>query len=283
MKAAAGDGSTFDGTGEETFSIVPTVHTDKDNARTDTVIITIAGADGATDLVQKLIVCQAAQNLGSITVKCIGLSNGNVAIPATGFTDKGSAGLHVGERKVTVNATTEWNVVIPADATWLTQEGAIDLVPQSQNGSFYLKATANTAVDVTERIAIVRVENTQDATIYLEITFTQAADPVAAPVTKPTFDVSALTVDNDGTNLSASMITISGIDAADLGDWSIDGSYNWVSAVLTDETTITVTMASDGNEDNSGVGATERAATFTLKHATDNDASVTFTVTQAGA
>lgn len=282
LRAAAGDGSTFDGTGEETFSIVPTANTDKDNARTDTVIITIAGVDGATDLVQKLIVRQAAQNLGSITVKCIGLSNGNVAIPATGFTDKGSAGQHVGERKVTVNATTAWKVVIPDAATWLTQEGAIDLVPQSQNGSFYLKAAANTAVDATERTAIVRVENTQDATIYQEITFTQAADPVAAPVTKPTFNVSALTVNNDGTNLSASTITISGIDAADLGDWSIDGSYNWVSAVLTDETTITVTMASDGNEDNSGVGATERAATFTLKHATDNDASVTFTVTQAG-
>lgn len=282
LKAAAGDGSTFDGTGEETFSIVPTVHTDKDNARTDTVIITIAGTDGATDLVQKLIVRQSAQNLGSITVKCIGLSNGNVTIPATGFTDKGSAGLHVGERKVTVNATTAWKVVIPDAATWLTQEGGIDLVPQSQNGSFYLKATANTAVDATERTAIVRVENTQDATIYQEITFTQAADPVAAPVTKPTFDVSALTVDNDGTNLSASTITITGIDAVDLADWSINGSYNWVSAVLTNETTITVTMANDGNEDNSGVGATERAATFTLKHATDNDASVTFTVTQAG-
>lgn len=283
LKSAAADGSAFDGTAEETFSIVPTPNTDKDNARVDTVIITIAGADDATDLVQKLIVRQAPQNLGSITVKCIGLSDGKVSIPAAGFADKADKdGNHAGERKVTVNATTEWKVVIPAEATWLTQEGAITLVPDSKNGSFYLKAVANTAVDAVERTAIVRIENTQDATIYQEITFTQAADPVAAPVTKPTLGASALTVDNDGTNLSASTITISGIDAADLGDWSINGSYNWVSAVLTNETTITVTMANDGNEDNSGVGATERAATFTLKHATDNDASVTFTVTQAG-
>ena len=101
-------------------------------------------------------------------------------------------------------------------------------------------------------------------------------------MTKPTLGVSALTVDNDGTNLSASTITISGIDASELSNWSIEGSYNWISAVLTDETTITLTMASDGNEDNSGTGATERIATFTLKHGTDANASVTFKVTQAG-
>lgn len=282
---AAVDGSTFEGTGKETFSIAPTPNTDKDNARVDTITITIAkSGELKTDLVQKLIVRQAAQNLGSITAKCIGLSNGKVTLPATGFTDKGDKdGSHVGERKVTVNATTEWKVVIPVDAAgWLTQEGSIILVPQSQNGSFYLKATANTAVDATERTAVVRIENVQDATIYQEITFVQAADPAPAPVTKPTLGVSALTVDNDGTNLSASTITISGIDASELSNWSIEGSYNWISAVLTDETTITLTMASDGNEDNSGTGATERIATFTLKHGTDANASVTFKVTQAG-
>lgn len=223
LKAAAGDGSTFDGTGEETFSIVPTVHTDKDNARTDTVIITIAGASGATDLVQKLIVRQSAQNLGSITVKCIGLSNGNVAIPATGFTDKGSAGQHVAERKVTVNATTAWKVVIPDAATWLTQEGSIDLVPQSQNGSFYLKATANTAVDATERTAIVRVENTQDNTIYQEITFTQAADP-QAPADALELAASSLSWTNSETG--AKTIDVTAASSA----WTLGSLPSWLTA-----------------------------------------------------
>lgn len=176
LKSAAGDGSTFDGTGEATFSIVPTPNTDKDKARTDTVTITITGAGSTTDLVQKLIVRQAAQNLGSIIAKCIGLSNGNVAIPAAGFADAEPDGSHAGERKVTVSATTAWKVVIPADATWLTQEGNIVLTPDSQNGSFYLKAAANTGGGAAERSAVVRVENTQDNKIYQDITFRQAAN-----------------------------------------------------------------------------------------------------------
>ena len=275
---AAADGSTFEGTGEEIFSIVPTVHTDKDKERVDTVYITIAQAgDLKTDLVQTLIVRQAAQNLGSITAKCIGLSDGKVTLPAIGFTDKGDKGNHVGERKVTVNATTEWQVIIPVDATWLTQEGGITLVPDSKNGSFYLKAAVNTAVDAVERTAIVRIENTQDNTIYQEIEFTQAA----APVTKPSLNNASLTVDNDGQNLSASTITISS-GVADASEWEIenDASNTWVSATLDDTTTITVTMASDGTEDNST--GTERVATIKLKNKAHPDVYVEFTITQVG-
>lgn len=221
LRAAAGDGSIFDGTGEATFSIVPTPHTDKDNARVDTITITIAKAgELKTDLVQKLIVRQAAQNLGSITAKCIGLSNGNVTIPANGFTDKGTNGQHVGERKVTVNATTEWKVVIPVDANWLTQEGAIDLVPQSQNGSFYLKATPNTAADAAERSATVRIENTQDATIYQEITFTQAADPTD----ELTLAATTLSWNNNETGAKTIDVTVAS------KNWALSGVPSWLTA-----------------------------------------------------
>lgn len=283
LKSAAGDGSTFDGTGEATFSIVPTPHMDKNNPRVDTVIITVPkSGDQKTDLIQKLIIRQAAQNLGSITAKCIGLSNGKVSLPAGGFTDKGTAdGQHAGERKVTVNATTQWKVIIPAGAGWLTQEGSIELIDPSQNGCFYLKATANTAADAAVRSAIVRIENTQDATIYQEIEFTQAADPVALPAV-PVLDSNALTVDNTGATLSASTITInSGV--TDAAEWEIenDAAAAWVSATLDNATTITVTMVSDGTEDNSA--GTERTATIKLKNKAHPTVYVEFTVTQAGA
>lgn len=279
LRTVTNEGSIFEGIGEETFSIVPTPNTDKDHARVDTVIITIAGTNGATDLVQKLIVSQATQNLGAITAKCIGLSNGHVTIPAAGFADKeDKEGNHAGERKVTVSATSEWKVVIPANASWLTQEGKKELVPESHNGSFYLKAVANTATNATERTAVVRVENTQDTTIYQEITFTQEAAPLAAPV----LESNALTVDKEGTNLSASTITISS-GVSDINEWEIenDAINGWVSATLTGVDTITVTMASDGTEDNSS--GTERVATIKLKNKAHSDVFVEFTVTQAGA
>lgn len=243
LRAAAADGATFDGTAEETFSIVPTPNTDKDNARVDTVIITIAGADDATDLVQKLIVRQAPQNLGSITVKCIGLSDGKVSIPAAGFADKADKdGNHAGERKVTVNATTDWKVVIPAEATWLTQKGAITLVPDSKNGSFYLKAVENTAADATERTAIVRIENTQDATIYQEITFTQAADP-QAPV--DALELAATTL--EWTNSESGAKTI-GVTTAS-SDWTLTNVPAWLTATTTTggvDTDIELTPKTEG-------------------------------------
>lgn len=282
LKSGAGttDGTDFAGEGEETFSIVSEQNT-TDQERTDTVRITIAQAgELKTDLVQTLIVRQAARNLGSITVKCIGLSDGQVAVPAGGFTDPGmnvnGSMTHVGERKVSVNATTEWKVIIPAEASWLTQEGEIEYIASSKNGAFFLKASANT--DAIERTATVRIENTQETSIYKEITFTQAAE-LATP---PELAVSALTVDNTGATLSASTITItSGI--TDVSEWEIenDASNAWVSATLTDATTITVTMAADGTQDNSA--GEERVATIKLKNKAHPEVVVTFTITQAGA
>ena len=89
-------------------------------------------------------------------------------------------------------------------------------------------------------------------------------------------------MDNTGASLSASTIAInSGI--TDASEWEIenDSANTWVSAVLTDANTITVTMSSDGTEDNSA-GA-ERVATIKLKNKAHPTVSVTFTVTQPGA
>lgn len=277
LKAAAENGLTFDGIGTATFSIVPTPNA-TDVERVDTVTITVAQADEfKTALEQKLIVRQAARNLGSITVSCIGLKDGDVSVDAAGFSEKGTDGQHVGERKVNVKATSEWEVVIPEEAkAWLTQQGEIEWTAGTKNGCFYLKAAANTAADAVERKAIVRVENTQDATIYQEITFTQAADP---QIVTPSLNTSAITVDNAGTTLSASTIAVTGIVEANVSDWGIEGTYEWVNASLTDYQTITLSMV-DTEKDNSATGATERVATFTLKH--KNGTFVQFTVTQAG-
>lgn len=172
LKAAASDGSSFEGTGTETFSIVPQQNA-TESLRVDTVFITIAKAgDFGTDMVQKLIVRQAARNLGSIQVACIGLSKGNVNIPAAGFSEENSL------RQVKVKATTEWKVVIPADATWLTLEkvGENDytLDEGTFNGYFMLKAAAQ-EVGTPERSTTITVQNTVDTSIKQEITFTQAA------------------------------------------------------------------------------------------------------------
>lgn len=177
LKAAAADGSTFDGTATETFSIVPTPNA-TDVERIDTVTITIA-QDGEfkTALEQKLIVRQAARNLGAITVSCIGIKDGHVSVAADGFSEKADdEGKHAGERKVNVKATSDWKVIIPEDAAWLTQVGDIALTG-SKNGSFYLKAAANTAVDAVERSVTVEIVNTTDPSIIQTITFTQTAEP----------------------------------------------------------------------------------------------------------
>lgn len=173
MRAAAGDGSYFEGEGSATFSIVPEANT-TDTERVDTVTITIAQTgDFGTDLVQKLIVRQAARNLGSIQVACIGLSKGNVNIPAGGFSDEG------GMRQVKVKATTEWKVVIPEGVTWLTLEkvDGKDYTYDDDgvfNGYFMLKATPQEA-GAEERQAKIKVVNTVDEGICQEITFSQAA------------------------------------------------------------------------------------------------------------
>ena len=190
LKAAAGDGSNFTATGSATFSIVPEPNKDKE-ARVDTVLITIsAGAGGGTDLVQKLVVHQAARNLGSITVTCIGLSSGHVNVAADGFSEVYEDSNdplygHDNERKVKVKATTEWEVVMPDDAKWLTLEqvdGKDYTIDQGTfNGFFMLKAAKQDA-GAEARSCKVIIKNKEDENIKQEITFTQEA---GAAVTEP--------------------------------------------------------------------------------------------------
>lgn len=181
LRAADEDGSKFEGSGPAVFSIVPTANT-TENERVDTVTITIAqGEEFETDLVQKLVVRQAARNLGSIQVACIGLSKGNVNIPADGFADKTIAD-HDGERQVKVKATTEWKVVIQEEAqSWLSlvQVDGSDYTYDDKgvfNGYFMLKAEAQTA-GAGVRSAKVTIVNTIDEKIFQTITFSQAEGP----------------------------------------------------------------------------------------------------------
>lgn len=184
LRAATPGGASFEGNGTGTFSIVPQANT-TENERIDTVTVTITrGGSYETDLVQKLIVRQAARNLGSIQLTCIGLNNNDgsysVNIPATGFADQNTdiAAGHTGERQVRVKATTEWRVVIPEEATWLAlqpvNESDYTLDAGTFNGYFMLKASAQSP-GAEARSATVRVENTQDDSIGMAITFTQAA------------------------------------------------------------------------------------------------------------
>ena len=181
LKAAAADGSNFEGDGEATFSIVPQPNTGEE-ARVDTVTITVKGEAGGTDLVQKLVVRQAARNLGSIKAVCTGLSNNKVTVKADGFPEVYKEGDPLfgndGKRQVKVTATTAWEVVIdPADG-WLTAETP-SLTEGSQNGYFLLEAQENTT-DL-ERTATVTIVNKIDKNIKQEITFTQAAAEAVTP------------------------------------------------------------------------------------------------------
>lgn len=184
LRDAAGDGSKFEGSGPAVFSIVPTANA-TENERVDTVTITIAqGGAFETDLVQKLVVRQAARNLGSIRVSCVGLSGGKVNIPADGFADENEAIVgHTGERQVKVKATTEWKVVIPEDAqSWLSLEkvDGSDYTYDDKgvfNGYFMLKATAQVA-GAGVRSADVTIVNIIDEKIFQTITFSQEAGEV---------------------------------------------------------------------------------------------------------
>ena len=180
LRDAAGDGSNFEGRNSAVFSIVPEANA-TENERVDTVTITIAqGGAFETDLVQKLVVRQAARNLGSIQVACIGLSKGNVNIPADGFADKTIAE-HDGERQVKVKATTAWEVKIEDGDTWLSlvQVDGSDYTYDDKgvfNGYFMLKAEAQTA-GAGVRSAKVTIVNTIDEKIFQTITFSQAEGP----------------------------------------------------------------------------------------------------------
>ena len=287
LKAAADDGSKFEGTGTATFSIAPVANT-TELVRVDTVTITIAQTgDSKTALVQKLVVRQAARNLGSITVACIGLSQNNVNIPAAGFTDvyKSDDPLygHDGERKVKVKATTEWKVVIPEAVSWLTLEKVdgkdYTLDDGTFNGYFMLKATEQ-AQGAAARSAEVTIQNTADPTISQTITFSQEAGE-AAPVA-PTIElsddattsgVSILQTGNEG---SPTKITVT----CSSGSWTVsnDSAEGWLTTTKgesedADKIIISAAAFNSGSEN--------RTATVTVTSSEDSSVQVTFTVTQA--
>ena len=254
LRDAAGDGSNFEGSGPAVFSIVPTANA-TENERVDTVTITIAqGGAFETDLVQKLVVRQAARNLGSIQVACIGLSKGNVNIPADGFADENATiDGHTGERQVKVKATTEWKVVIQDGATWLTLEqvNGSDYTYDDEgvfNGYFMLKATAQ-AAGAEARSAKVTIVNTVDDKIFQEITFSQAAG-------------AEIVVPDDELTLAQTSLVWESTDAAGVGksidvtaassDWSLSGVPTWLTATANNgdvDTDITLTTTGDAPTD----------------------------------
>ena len=252
LRAAAADGSTFDGEGPATFSIVPEANT-TENERVDTVTITIAQAgDFETALVQKLIVRQAARNLGSIQVACIGLSKGNVNIPAAGFADETITG-HDGERQVKVKATTEWKVVIEETATWLTlvQVDGHDYTYDDAdvfNGYFMLKATAQVDGAVA-RSAKVTVVNTVDPSIKQEITFSQAA---GAEIVTPADELTLAETSLEWESTDAAGVEKSIDVTAASSNWSLSGVPDWLTATADNgdvDTDITLTTTGDAPTD----------------------------------
>lgn len=240
LRAAVEGGSKFEGTATATFSIVPVANT-TETERVDTVTITIVKAgDFKTDLVQKLIVRQAARNLGSIQVACIGLSKGNVNIPAAGFSDE------KGLRQVKVKATTEWKVVIPEEAAWLTLE-KVDGQNYTYddegvfNGYFMLKAAAQEA-GADARQATIKVVNTVDENIYQEITFSQEAgeaveDQLALAAKTLTWTASEVSIEKTIDVTTAS------------SEWTLTNVPSWLTATSetgTADDDIVLTTAAEG-------------------------------------
>ena len=252
------------GTGTETVSIVVDKNT-TDQARIDTLTIKVAGEDGKSDLIQKLVVRQAARNLGQITLKCFDMTNdGKVQLAAGGFPE--------GSRTVTVFATSEWSVEIPAEAqTWLSidQVAGEDITLQEGfNGYFKLQATANNEADAEERTATVGIINTVDPSIKKEITFVQAVGTVTPPAPAITIDeITDQAIATDGTLVSVEVVCSE-------GEWTVTSSDAWLTATK-NGTAIDLTA-----EENSE--AAERTATVTVTSMNDESVSRTFTVTQAG-
>lgn len=252
--------STQTGTDAGVISIVPDPNTTED-ARRDTVTLTIAGVDGAPDLVQRLIVYQAPRNLGSIQLRMVGVKDDKITIAATGFTDAES------KREVKVIANTEWEIVIPVDATWLTQSDK-ELVADTHNGSFKLYADANTAAGATERSAVLTVRNTIDPNIQRTITITQKAQPAAISVSA---NPSTISLVQEGTAQDVTITVANDVDAA---GWEIDGTPEvWIKTAIADNI---LTISADPN-----AAFTSNTGSVTLKSVTDANATATITVTQA--
>ncbi|SEG27540.1 Putative binding domain-containing protein, N-terminal [Parabacteroides chinchillae] len=179
------DGKT--GTGSGTFSIVAQKN-ETDQARIDSIKMTISGPEGADKVIQYIVVKQAAQNIGSIRLAARGtlVDKDDAAnykmdsIPATGFIDAAVEGQTTeGERKVTVVAISEWTVSVESGDDWLSVSKSKTLV-DGNNGYFGITAATNSTT--TPRTAVLKVANTTKPTeVYKTITITQKAGTAAAP------------------------------------------------------------------------------------------------------
>ncbi|RHJ88898.1 BACON domain-containing protein [Parabacteroides bouchesdurhonensis] len=163
-------------TGSGTFSVVATQNTDPLSGRADTAFITITGADGQVDLVQKVIVRQAARNLGTISVKARNAmlkDDGKyhiVKVPEAGFpeleADNADGVTGDNKRKVTVIAVSEWEYEITEGADWLSVS---DESSRAASGYIYLYAAENEGEARTGEIVIRNtVDNTISQTIVVE-------------------------------------------------------------------------------------------------------------------
>lgn len=233
-------------TGTETFSVVPQQNT-TDKERVDTITIKIEKAgEYQSDLIQTIVVRQAARNLGSIVTTCrgINLSTRSVNVSAAGFPEEDPAGL----RQIKVNATTEWEVLITDGDGWFTvekpdgQEGDKVLVNSTFNGYFYVKAAENKAEDAVERTAIVRVQNKLDNNIYQEITFVQEAEP-----TLPADALELAASSLSWTNSESGTKTIDVTTAS--SEWTLGVLPSWITATATTgtvDTDIELTLKTEG-------------------------------------
>lgn len=228
------------GTGSGTFSIVADKN-NTDNARVDSIKITITGVEGADKVVQYIVVKQAAQNIGSIRLAARGTlvdkDNANNykmdSIPATGFADAAVTGqTSAGERKVTVVAVSAWTASVESGNDWLTISKAQTLV-DGNNGYIGISAAANNTT--SPRTAVLKIANTTKPTeVYKTITITQKAGTAA---------VAAISVDQSSLSFTAAETsTNTKTIAVTLGDqtntwtaaltgagFSLGGSYTTVT------------------------------------------------------
>ncbi|MCC8170858.1 MAG: hypothetical protein LIP00_03545 [Parabacteroides sp.] len=119
----------------------------------------------SADYKRTFVVTQDKQNLGDIILSGIDVDpatgNGTLAVAGNGTSAEGV--------RVGVKAATAWEVVVPAEATWITVPDF--KVSALKDKAFYIVAAKNETG--SERTAVLSVQNTIDPSIKQEITVTQ--------------------------------------------------------------------------------------------------------------
>ena len=274
------------GTDSGTFSIVAQKN-ETDQARIDSIKMTITGPEGADKVIQYIVVKQAAQNIGSIRLAARGTlvdkdnaSNYKMdSIPATGFVDAAvidTLGEQTaqGTRKVTVVAISEWTVSVESGADWLTISKSKTLV-DGNNG--YFGITAGTNNTTTPRTAVLKVANTTKPTeVYKTITITQKAG-TAVVVPAITVDETPLSFTAAETSTDAKTINVTCVNAWTAALSGTDAaSFTLTPSTGSGNTSFTIAP----NAANAGFSALSATVTVT-DDVTGNAATIT--VSQAAA